>query len=184
MRRMLREVVFVRDEKAGRLLLLCDLFVFLFCCTVLSGGPIIPKDKRSNFKRSNSKRSKFKRSKSKRSKNLLLFGMKRSNCFFSDFFVAFCETLLGEERLACIFEMFRPIHIISHERRQKQTTNCGLSVGRCCGGSYFPVWCSHTTIACALPAHIERSESVYLTQALPARYRAPALPECTYTVSS
>ena len=138
---MLREVVFVRDEKAGRLLLLCDLFVFLFCCTVLSGGPIIPKDKRSNFKRSNSKRSKFKRSKSKRSKNLLLFGMKRSNCFFSDFFVAFCETLLGEERLACIFEMFRPIHIISHERRQKQTTNCGLSVGRCCGGSYFPVWC-------------------------------------------
>ncbi len=109
---MLREVVFVRDEKAGRLLLLCDLFVFLFCCTVPSGGPKIPKDKRSNFKRSNSKRSKFKRSKSKRSKNLLLFGMKRSNCFFSDFFVAFCETLLGEERLACIFEMFRPIHII------------------------------------------------------------------------
>ena len=119
----------------------CDLFVFLFCCTVPSGGAKIPKDKRSNFKRSNSKRSKFKRSKSKRSKNLLLFGMKRSNCFFSDFFVAFCETLLGEERLACIFEMFRPIHIISHERRQKQTTNCGLSVGRCCGGSYFPVWC-------------------------------------------
>jgi hypothetical protein len=30
--------------------------------------------------------------------------------------------LLCVERLACIFEIFGPLHIISHERRRKQTT--------------------------------------------------------------
>jgi hypothetical protein len=45
------------------------------------------------------------------------------------------------ERLACIFEIFGPLHIISHERRRKQTTNRGLSAGLRCRVSCFPVWC-------------------------------------------
>jgi hypothetical protein len=74
---------------------------------------------------------------------LLPFHRKGSNSFLGDFLVSFCETLLCVERLACIFEMFGPINMISHEHRRKETTNGGLSAGRRCRGSYFPVWCSH-----------------------------------------
>jgi hypothetical protein len=45
------------------------------------------------------------------------------------------------ERLAYIFEIFGPLHIISHERRRKQKTNRGLSAGLRCRVSCFPVWC-------------------------------------------
>jgi hypothetical protein len=73
--------------------------------------------------------------------NSFLF-IKGSNCFLGDFLVSFCETLLCVERLACIFEMFGPIHmIIGHKHRRKETINGGLSAGRSYGGSYFPVWC-------------------------------------------
>ncbi len=151
MRRMLREVLFVRDERADRcLLVLCLFFVMLFYL-LLSGGPKIPKikvsnskvsnSKVSNSKVSNSKVSNSKVSNSKVSNSLLTFHRKVSNCLLRDFLVSFCETLLCVERLACIFEIFGPLHIISHERRRKQTTNRGLSAGLRCRVSCFPVWC-------------------------------------------
>jgi hypothetical protein len=141
MRRMLREVLFVRDERADRcLLVLCLFFVMLFYL-LLSGGPKIPKIKVSNSKVSNSKVSNSKVSNSKVSNSLLTFHRKESNCLLRDFLVSFCETLLCVERLACIFEIFGPLHIISHERRRKQTTNRGLSADLRCRVSCFPVWC-------------------------------------------
>jgi hypothetical protein len=103
---------------------------------LLSGGPKIPKIKVSNSKVSNSKVSN-----SKVSNSLLTFHRKESNCLLRDFLVSFCETLLCVERLACIFEIFVPLHIISHECRRKQTTNRGLSAGPSCRVSCFPVWC-------------------------------------------
>jgi hypothetical protein len=146
MRRMLREVLFVRDERADRcLLVLCLFFVMLFYL-LLSGGPKIPKIKVSNSKVSNSKVSN-----SKVSNSLLTFHRKESNCLLRDCLVSFCETLLCVERLACIFEIIGPLHIISHEHRQKQTTNRGLSAGLCCRVSCFPVWCDERrrqTVVC------------------------------------
>jgi hypothetical protein len=156
MRRMLREVLFVRDERAGRCLLVLCLFFVMPFYLILSGGPKIPKIKVNNSKVSNlevsnlkvsnlkvsdSKVSNSKVSNSKVSNSLLTFQRKESNCLLRDFLVSFCETLLCVERLACIFEIFGPLHIISHERRRKQTTNCGLSAGLRCRVSCFPGWC-------------------------------------------
>jgi hypothetical protein len=108
---------------------------------LLSGGPKIPKIKVSNSKVSYSKVSYSKVSYSKVSNSLLTFHRTESNCLLRDFLVSFCETLLCVERLACIFEIFGPLHIISHERRRKQTTTHGLSAGLRCRVSCFPVWC-------------------------------------------
>jgi hypothetical protein len=38
--------------------------------------------------------------------------------------------------------------MISHKHRRKETTNGGLSTGRRCGGSYFPVWCCLFLLTC------------------------------------
>jgi hypothetical protein len=174
MHRMLREVLFVRDERANRCLLVIRLFFVMLFYLLLSGGPKIPKikvsnskvsnSKVSNSKVSNSKVSNSKVSNSKVSNSLLTFHRKESNCLLRDFLVSFCEKLLCVERLACIFEISGPLHIISNERRRAQTTNRGLSAGLRCpvwcderrraqttnrglsaglryGVSYFPVWC-------------------------------------------
>jgi hypothetical protein len=108
---------------------------------LLSGGHKSPKIKVSNSKVSYSKVSYSKVSYSKVSNSLLTFHRTESNCLLRDFLVSFCETLLCVERLACIFEIFGPLHIISHERRRKQTTTHGLSAGLRCRVSCFPVWC-------------------------------------------
>jgi hypothetical protein len=51
------------------------------------------------------------------------------------------------EQLACIFEMFGTIHMISHEHRREETTNGGMSASGRCGGSYFPVWCGSVEVS-------------------------------------
>jgi hypothetical protein len=63
--RMLREVLFVRDKRADRCLLVLCLFFVMLLYLLLSGGPKIPKIKVSNSKVSNSKVSNSKVSNSK-----------------------------------------------------------------------------------------------------------------------
>jgi hypothetical protein len=89
------------------------------------------------FKRKQLKSKQFK----KKAIQLLSFHQKESDCLLRDFLLSFCETLLCVEQLLCIFEMFGPLHIISHKRRRKQTTNRGLPAGLRCRVSYFSVWC-------------------------------------------
>jgi hypothetical protein len=153
---------------------------------LLWGGPEIPKikvskSKVSNSKVSNSKVSNSKVSNSKVSNALLTFHRKESNCLLRDFLVSVCETLLCVERLACIFEIIGPLHIISHERRRKQTTNRGLSAGLRCRSSCFPVWCDKRrqaqTTNRGLSASLRCEVSYFPVWCCPARYWSVAVRE-------
>jgi hypothetical protein len=100
MRRMLREVLFVRDERADRCLLVLCLFIFCYALLITTfGGPQNSQNQRKQFERKQFERKQFERKQVERkqverkqfeSKQLIaFFSSKRKQLLTSGFLTFF-----------------------------------------------------------------------------------------------